>query len=152
MADGGYGLRVAKPGFDANANPVEHENLVFNSDWGSTMPVFEVGSILNVSRSLTVRTYTFSEDLGYIPIVNIYFRPHDLSVPGIPPGFFVVANVWYPINLIHILWYSGSSMTMNSRIYSNKIDIVWNVPAGNAGNQAPSVGDFLFVIWRTPAL
>ncbi len=59
--DGGYGLRVSKPGYDVTSNPVNNEQMVFNSDWPDILSIYTMGT-LNSGGSYT-------HGLGYIPFV-----------------------------------------------------------------------------------
>lgn len=59
--DGGYGLRVSKPGYDVTSNPVNNEQMVFNSDWQDILSIYAMGT-LNSGGSYT-------HGLGYIPFV-----------------------------------------------------------------------------------
>lgn len=86
QSDGAYGLRISKPGYNVRTNPVDNEQLHFNSDWGASMPIwaqFQM-SIPAVSSGYSpVYTGAFSA-LPYIPVIIITFaraRFYDLF-PG----------------------------------------------------------------------
>lgn len=64
--DGGYGLRVSKAGYDVTSNPVNNEQLVFNSDWADVLGIYQTGT-LSVSAGGTA---TAAHNLGYIPFAS----------------------------------------------------------------------------------
>lgn len=65
FSDGGEGIRVARPGFDADENPPDDRHLSFSSDWLSMMPILETGSFSVPSDDFD--HYYSAGDLGYIP-------------------------------------------------------------------------------------
>ena len=69
-----YGLRISKAGYDVASNPVNNENLIFNSDWLATLPIYMTGA---ASPSGSTVTASYSS-LGYVPycvaIANIAGR------------------------------------------------------------------------------
>jgi hypothetical protein len=63
---GGFGLRISKPGYDVTSNPVNNEELIFNSDWPNILPLHINGS-LSVSAGGTA---SVAHSLGYIPFAS----------------------------------------------------------------------------------
>lgn len=70
--DGGAGIRVAQPGYDANANPVDNSKLIFSSDWAGSMPIHAITTPVRVALNQTV-TVNFPP-LGYIPFAFGMFK------------------------------------------------------------------------------
>lgn len=67
--DGNYGVRVSKPGYDVTSNPVDNEQLAFNSDWSYMLPVLLGGTAVVNATTVTVN---FGFDLGYIPFCSAF--------------------------------------------------------------------------------
>ena len=156
FADGGYGLRVSKPGFDANENPVNHEHLIFNSDWGGTMPVYEIGHVNEVSAGASTGTFTYSGgDLGYIPMVLIYVECNgDLSYTGYAPSWLLKKDAKHVSylraasgNNMQISHYHDNYLFMQTYIRSDRITYFWAPPASGYQNY-PTAIDFWFVVFR----
>lgn len=53
-----YGVRVARPGYDANL--CEQNQLIFNSNW----PIIQITSVINLNKPVQERTVWLSEDLS----------------------------------------------------------------------------------------
>lgn len=70
MPDGSFGVRVSQAGYDVLSNPVDNEKLIFNSDWGSTVPLYLKGSYNKTSSETTLDTISFTS-LGYVPVVLV---------------------------------------------------------------------------------
>lgn len=68
--DGGYGLRVSKSDYDVTSNPVDNEQLVFNSDWADVLGIYQTGT-LSVSAG---GTDTATHNLGYIPFASAMLK------------------------------------------------------------------------------
>lgn len=92
---GSFGLRVSQPGYDVTTlNPQnvvsDNQNLIFNSDWASVLPLVASGSVaLGAGASETV-SY---DDLGFTPFANIMFSGASYFesgnwFPGTYPKFY----------------------------------------------------------------
>lgn len=66
--DGVLGVRVAKPGYDVLTNPIDNEQLIFNSDWESIIPLYQSGTI--TIADATTDTVNFTT-LGAIPLILV---------------------------------------------------------------------------------
>jgi hypothetical protein len=72
--DGRYGLRVSQPGYDVMSNPVNDENLYFNSDWSTLFPIYQRGSFTCYGdSSFSYSADAFFPNLGYIPFLVASF-------------------------------------------------------------------------------
>ena len=82
--DGGAGIRVAQPGYDADSVPVDNSKLIFSSDWAGSLPIHFVTPVTRVGVG-QAKTVTFPA-LGYIPFaVGMYKFLFD-------PGFITLFN------------------------------------------------------------
>lgn len=64
---GKYGLRVSQPGYNVLSNPVDDEQLVFNSDWPAVLPIHQTGTVtLTAGQTQTINF----PSLGYTPFVT----------------------------------------------------------------------------------
>lgn len=82
--DGGAGIRVAQPGYDANADPVDNSKLIFSSDWAGSMPIHFISPVTRVLAGQS-KTILFPT-LGYLPFaVGMYKFTFD-------PGFVTLFN------------------------------------------------------------
>ena len=73
QTDGTYGVRCSSPGYDAGSDPVDETQLSFSSDWNTTLPVVQSGSLLSIANNTT---YTFSfTSISYIPLGFFLWRP-----------------------------------------------------------------------------
>ena len=101
--DGNYALRVSKPGYDVTSNPVDNEQLIFNSDWGSAFPVYAKGVLTNLGPpaldTSSVQTFTLFSDLGYIPIMDFYVECRTIGNDG--SGNYYIP--YYPIGVKRLL-------------------------------------------------
>lgn len=86
--DGGYGLRVSKPGWDVEMNPVNNAGMMFNSDWASCLPIhwrsgaFSIGAGAAFSLGYA--------DLGYVPFVAaIYQNPVGAGWATVTGGYAI---------------------------------------------------------------
>src|SRR6478672_13335743 len=97
--DGNYGLRVSAPGYDVYSNPVNDENLLFNSDWSTLFPIYQRGTFTCYGDMY----YSYSADatfpnLGYIPFIVASFSSDgsnwiDMgSIPQVPLNTGAVSN------------------------------------------------------------
>lgn len=88
--DGGYGMRISKPGYDVLSNPIKREKLMFDSNWDNTMNfdqtgvfyMYGDGKTTNTSSVFNGYVYYTSE---YIPsvIVNHYTTYNTTYVAGL---------------------------------------------------------------------
>ena len=77
--DGGYGLRVSKPGWDVEMNPVNNAGMMFNSDWASCLPVhWRSGQFIIYTGQTLVLSYA---DLGYTPFCAALYTNGSLLQP-----------------------------------------------------------------------
>lgn len=70
--DGGAGIRVAQPGYDADSVPVDDSKLIFSSDWAGSLPVHFVSPITRLAAGQS-KTLNFPA-LGYIPFAVGMFK------------------------------------------------------------------------------
>ena len=72
--DGGAGLRISRPGKDVMANPPVQEDLQFNSDWFSALPIHQMGQVTVPNNATT--TVVFPA-LAYPPMILAYVWDND---------------------------------------------------------------------------
>lgn len=79
-----YGVRISESGYNAAANPVDNERLLFSSDWPEVMPIHQVGSFVHRLTSDqgndVVQTVSYS-GLGYIPFVDFMVKGNGDALP-----------------------------------------------------------------------
>lgn len=84
----GYGLRISKAGYDVNTPNPNNEQLIFNSDWPTVLPIYTTGQTsVNAGGTATVN---FPQDLGYIPFASAF-----VNVSGRGWEKYTCANVCY---------------------------------------------------------
>lgn len=125
--DGGYGLRVSQAGYDVTTNPVDNEQLVFNSDWPAILPVYTTG-YMNLSAGNTITAYY--TDIGYIPfcsaLVNIGRGWEQLSMSTALQSKTQPANnpIATPVDAsprYQYAWSGGYFTSFNMRTFSGSI-------------------------------
>jgi hypothetical protein len=103
QADGSYGLVCAKPGYNVRSNPLNDEELVFNSAWVSALPVFYATGVVGLANGHSI-TIPYPETLSYVPFMSWmlalapggpwYPNPGTMqNINGADSGFFEV-NIW----------------------------------------------------------
>lgn len=145
---GKFGLRVSQPGYNVASNPVDNEQLIFNSDWPAVLPIHQIGQVSvsgGVSYDVTFPTLDYipfvaalykvgSEDWTAFSTINTLFvRQYtvwtgalNVAVNVYPLQQFSAAGDNYVGYLSNLPWYPGSislygNLTM--RAFSNKLTI-----------------------------
>lgn len=80
FTDGGYGLRVSKPGYDVMTNPVDNSQLMFNSDWASCFPIHWTSGMFAIGAGGSTNLYFTA--LGYVPFCSVTYQYGAGSAPS----------------------------------------------------------------------
>lgn len=127
--DGGYGLRVSQAGYDVTTNPVDNEQLVFNSDWPNILPIYVTG-YMNISAGST-QSASYPT-LNYLPfcsaLVNVGRGWEQLSMSTALQSKTLPATnpIATPVNASPAYQYAfsgGTYTTLQVRAYNNYISI-----------------------------
>lgn len=137
LADGNYGLRIAKAGFDPNANPPVPANLIFDSQWPALLPIHQSG-VGTVGPGNTAN-YSFPS-LGYIPMFSYMIRPNS-GVWSInrqyPSQFYQDKDGSSPLSAIQVWIVDGQ---INIQTFTSGHDQLW-----------PISFDFAYMIYKIAA-
>lgn len=161
LPNGGYGLRVSQSGYDAGADPVDNERLIFSSDWPEVMPVYQVGSFAHrttAQQGTVVTTLIDFTSLGFIPFVDFIVKPDGNALPAGSDtydssryyerrGMNVGLNYWSP------LVGSDASGYLRLNITSSQLRAESFVRSlsGNASQGLPRTWTIYYVIYRKQA-
>lgn len=66
---GSYGFRYSKPGYSAATTPADPTQLVFDSDWAATLPIFYQTGVFSLATG-TTQTFTYPTALSYTPFCS----------------------------------------------------------------------------------
>ena len=130
--DGGYGLRISEPGYDVTSNPVNNEQLLFNSDWPGVLPIYLIG---NVSVNNSTVTVSFPDNLGYIPMASalindngggyqVFALTNNVVDVGSLSGYVFEGNAFTNVQVTlyvdHATFYSSGTLDFSYAIYRMK--------------------------------
>lgn len=97
LGDGTVGLRISKPGYDVRTNPPDPTELVFDSNWGNTLPIYYTTGAFGLANGAT-QTFTFPAALAYPPFFAwmmslngaLWYEMQGYASWGSGSGFYVL--------------------------------------------------------------
>ena len=117
--DGGCGLRVSRPGYDADENPAKNDHLSFNSDWTSMLPIWEVGNFSVPANNASPVAHSFANGSpGFIPFFLATFSAGALTTAS-------ANNPYITATSSSIIWQLTGALSSGGTVYY----VVYNVRA-----------------------
>lgn len=144
--DGQQRFVVVKPGNNADPVPSDWSQLVFNSDWGELLPIYQMGQI-TPGNSTSWQTVSFSS-LGYVPLLICAWKCTGWNSGHSDTLYFT--NVWYS--------YAGSGTFTNEaafrvKVYDGSFQYLFYLANDGSGhNFGPTGFTFAYAIIRSKAI
>lgn len=99
--DGGVGLRCSKPGYGVHSNPPDPSQMVFDSSWGSVLPIHYMSGVFGLAPGQSTNIY-YPTALSYYPFWqliqsdddNLWYQNPDMMTYNSLQNGYLESTAW----------------------------------------------------------